>query len=81
MQSYYIIFEKQKIWFHNSIFLCKKLEKHQNPPPICCYTACNSVTIFIPVCVTFRIIFLIFPDFIVVLCLSLIHISEPTRPY
>lgn len=68
MQSYYIIFEKQKIWFHNSNFCAKKLEKCLNPPRIAVTRHVTVLQFRIPICVIRHIENLIFPDFIAFLC-------------
>ena len=67
MQSYYIIFEKQKIWFHNSIFCVKKLKKRPNFPRFAVTLHVTALQFRISVCVTCHVTNLNFPDSITVL--------------
>ena len=68
MQSYYIIFEKQKIWFHNSIFFVQKSFKNAQIPPRFAVTLHVTALQFrISVCVTCHVTNLNSPDSITVL--------------
>lgn len=67
MQSYYIIFEKQKYGFIYFIFCVKKLKKRPNPPRFAVTLHVTALQFSIFVCVTCHVTNLNFPDSITVL--------------